>query len=305
MRVTVGIPFLNASATLADAIRSVFAQSYSDWELILVDDGSRDGSLELARSIRDPRVRVISDGMNRRVAYRHNQIAAAARGDYIAKLDDDDIMHPERLRRQVEYMDANPSVDIVGTSVYTMTLDGTVSGSKLQSNRTLTQKIIVARSQFIQGSSLGKTEWFRKHPYDTGYVRSEDHELWARTFPTSTFRVLEEPLTYVREGRTRTIRKYVTSKRSDRRIFMKYGPAVAGWPETLRWTLVSYVKSIAYCTLWSCGMNGFALRHSWTDLDPACVAEAQAILVRVLRTTVAGLPPRLGVTAVHPGRVAL
>ena len=65
MRVTIGIPFLNSAATLTDAIRSVFAQTYTDWELILVDDGSQDNSLEIAGMVRDPRVRVLSDGTRR------------------------------------------------------------------------------------------------------------------------------------------------------------------------------------------------------------------------------------------------
>jgi glycosyltransferase involved in cell wall biosynthesis len=73
---TIGIPFYNAEAYLGDAIRSIFAQTYHDWELILVDDGSTDRSLEIARAVRDPRVRVISDGQNRRLPYRLNQITA-------------------------------------------------------------------------------------------------------------------------------------------------------------------------------------------------------------------------------------
>ncbi|MEN6400626.1 MAG: glycosyltransferase, partial [Armatimonadia bacterium] len=62
--VTVGLPFYNNESTLLDAVRSIFAQTFQDWELVLLDDGSTDGSLEIARSIDDPRVRVIADGQN-------------------------------------------------------------------------------------------------------------------------------------------------------------------------------------------------------------------------------------------------
>jgi len=64
MSITIGMPFYNAEKYLADAIRSVFAQTYQDWELILMDDGSTDQSLEIAKSVDDPRVRVFSDGKN-------------------------------------------------------------------------------------------------------------------------------------------------------------------------------------------------------------------------------------------------
>ncbi len=66
--VTIGLPFHNNQTFLLDTIRSVFAQSFGDWELDLVDDGSSDNSLELARSIQDPRVRVFSDGVNKGLA---------------------------------------------------------------------------------------------------------------------------------------------------------------------------------------------------------------------------------------------
>ena len=116
MRVTIGIPFYNAKHTLADAIRSVFAQTFQDWELILADDGSTDGSAEIARMVDDPRVTVISDGMNRGLPYRLNKITELARADYIARMDADDLMHPERLTLQVQYLDANPAVDVVSTA---------------------------------------------------------------------------------------------------------------------------------------------------------------------------------------------
>ncbi len=75
MQVSIGIPFYNNEQTLVDTIRSVFAQTYQGWELILVDDGSSDRSLEIARSVDDERVRVITDGQNKKLPARLNQIA--------------------------------------------------------------------------------------------------------------------------------------------------------------------------------------------------------------------------------------
>ncbi|MEK5752755.1 glycosyltransferase family 2 protein, partial [Acinetobacter variabilis] len=74
MYISIGIPFFNAEKYLEDAIKSVLAQTFQNWELILVDDGSIDRSLEIARSFNDPRIRIIADGHNRRLAYRLNQI---------------------------------------------------------------------------------------------------------------------------------------------------------------------------------------------------------------------------------------
>jgi len=82
--VTIGLPFYNAEKYLTDAIRAVFAQTHQHWELILIDDGSTDGSLKIAKSVQDPRVRVYSDGKNKKLAARLNEITKLAKYEYIA-----------------------------------------------------------------------------------------------------------------------------------------------------------------------------------------------------------------------------
>ena len=87
--ISVGIPFYNSEKYLADAIKSVLAQTFQNWELILVDDGSTDNSLETAREFekQDSRIRVISDGKNKKLPARLNQIIAESKGEYIARMD--------------------------------------------------------------------------------------------------------------------------------------------------------------------------------------------------------------------------
>jgi len=116
--VTIGIPFLNARRSLAAAVRSVFAQTHSDWELLLVDDGSSDGSIDVVRRLDDPRVRLVRDGSHRGLCARLNQIAATARGTYLARMDADDVMHPERIERQLALLGADPGVDLVDTATF-------------------------------------------------------------------------------------------------------------------------------------------------------------------------------------------
>jgi glycosyltransferase involved in cell wall biosynthesis len=110
-RVTVGIPFFDEQDFLGAAIRSVLAQTTDDFELLLVDDGSTDRSLEIARSVADPRVVVRSDGLRKHLPARLNEIARAARGELVLRRDADDVSHPERLAR----FDAVPRCDGVGT----------------------------------------------------------------------------------------------------------------------------------------------------------------------------------------------
>src|SRR6516225_8834217 len=99
--VTVGISFKNPGPYFPLALQSVFAQSFTNWELLLMDDGSTDGSVEFARSLRDPRVRVCTDGYCKNLNVRLNELVSLAGGRYFVRMDADDAMHPDRLKRQV------------------------------------------------------------------------------------------------------------------------------------------------------------------------------------------------------------
>jgi glycosyltransferase involved in cell wall biosynthesis len=112
------MPVYNSEAYLADSIGSILAQTFTDWELICVDDGSRDGSLEVLRRYEgcDPRVHVFSRP-NTGVTRARNDGIAVARGHYIAVMDSDDVALPERLRRQVDYMESHPECVGLGAAV--------------------------------------------------------------------------------------------------------------------------------------------------------------------------------------------
>ena len=116
-RVSVLMTVYNAALYLRESIDSVLAQSFKDWELIAVDDGSTDASPSILTDYSDHRVRVFplpkNIGRTPALRYAFDQ----ARGDYIAVLDNDDISHPERLARQVEFLDEQPDVAIVGSWV--------------------------------------------------------------------------------------------------------------------------------------------------------------------------------------------
>ena len=257
--VSVGIPFHNNVETIDIAIRSVFAQTYENWELILVDDGATDGSLPIARSVKDSRVRVISDGANKGLACRLNQIAGLANGDYIARMDADDIMHPERLASQVEYLQANPCVDVVGSAVYTIDENDAPTG--VRSLRPLDFSLWAAlrHGLFVHPSVCGRAEWFRHNPYDDAFLGSEDRELWVRTLKTSSFAKLPRPLLFYREN-DRAVRQYLKhylkAGRYERRICRTYGPACVGWSQTAGLLTVSYLKCATYAIAAALGVQG-------------------------------------------------
>lgn len=244
-QVSIGLTFYNDASTLVDALRSVFAQTYQDWELILADDTSSDGSLEIARSIDDPRVRVVSDGMYGGFVYRLNQMTKLAKGKYYARMDADDLMHPQRLEKQIAYLEANQSIDLVDTAMYSMDRQCRATGIRGLKAIDLQPIKILKRSLLSHATVLGQTEWFRKNLYNPKYIRAEDYELWCRTFQTSRFSRIEEPLYFVREGRV-NIHNYLLSCRTVRLCIREYGPRLVGQSNTLRLLVLFYMKSFIY-----------------------------------------------------------
>jgi glycosyltransferase involved in cell wall biosynthesis len=115
MKVSVAMPVYNGALFLKEALDSIFAQTFNDFEVVAVDDKSTDATLELLRSIDDPRLRVIALERNLGHPGATQKAIEQCRGEYIIRCDADDIDHPERFAKQVAYMDAHPEVGVSGT----------------------------------------------------------------------------------------------------------------------------------------------------------------------------------------------
>jgi glycosyltransferase involved in cell wall biosynthesis len=233
MSITVGIPFYNAEAYLTDAIRSIFAQTYHDWELLLVDDGSTDRSLEIAHSVDDPRVRVISDGQNRRLPYRLNQITAEATFDLVARMDADDLVSPNRFQEQIRILNDNPEVDLVTTGICSITNDTRPVGVRcgLPSVSISARNLLLGRCQITHAAILGRRSWFLRNPYDVSQFTG-DFALWIKAFSKGDFKIhiIHEPLYYYREESNVTSRKLLAEYADQRRMYKEFGHmGFSGW----------------------------------------------------------------------------
>jgi glycosyltransferase involved in cell wall biosynthesis len=297
--VTIGIPFLNARRCLADAVRSVFAQTHHDWELLLIDDGSADGSIDVVRHLNDPRVRVLSDGSNRGLCARLNQIASLGQGAYLARMDADDLMHPERIERQLTFLRANPNVDLIDTATFTVDDDLTPLG--IRGDRPLDShpEAVLRNGLLIHPTVMGRAEWFRGNPYDPVYVRAEDRELWSRTCATTTFARLCEPLFFYREGPAGNLGNYLRTERTVRDILHRYGPPLVGARRTRLLVMRSRLKSIAYRIGTKLGLQGRLISKRNRALGAAEIQEGRRILSVIRNTAVCGLDGDVPAPSAH------
>ncbi len=200
--VSVILPFLNAGPAFGPALRSMLQQTYSNWELLLCDDGSSDGSLEMAQSIRDSRVTVWSDGQTKGLAPRLNECLLRARGDLVARMDADDVSYPQRLQSQVTFLEANPEIDVVGCRMLIFGESGLPLGKRplpLQHEEIVRNP--AAGFGLAHPTWMARAAWYRQHPYDPQALRFEDAELLHRTYLSSRFANLPQLLYGYRELR--------------------------------------------------------------------------------------------------------
>ncbi len=225
MSITIAIPFYNAELFLADAIRSVFAQTYQDWELILIDDGSTDRSLEIAKSVNDPRVRVFSDGKNKRLATRLNEITTLAKYDYIARMDADDLIFPERLEVQMKYFESDQNIDIVTTGVYSVLNDLTIKGIRGQAFESPTFEDILSRKVGITHAALiAKKSWYQRNHYNENLSIAQDLDLWIKSSKKNDLKVksISDPFYIYREEDNVKLKKILKAYKNERRMINKY-----------------------------------------------------------------------------------
>ena len=203
--VTIAIPFYNAEDYLEAAISSVLSQTFTDFTLLLINDGSTDSSLSIAeKSLSDKRVRIISDGKNVNLGNRLNQIPFFTETIYLARMDADDIMHPNRIEKQLQVLKKNPNIDVLGTNVYSIDENNNVVGKRMDYQ----EDEVIKVNTFIHPTILAKTEWFKNNPYDVLALRMEDSELWMRTQNKYTFMSLSELLLFSREIGDKYYKKY-------------------------------------------------------------------------------------------------
>jgi glycosyltransferase involved in cell wall biosynthesis len=177
------LPVYNARDDVADAVRSVLAQTWTDFELLLIDDGSTDGSGDVLRSFNDPRIRVLTQE-NRGLVPTLNRGIEEARGTWIARMDSDDLCLPHRLQKQMDYLAANPDIALLGGWVATIDEGGAL----------LADVVPFPVSHEELWSTIGRRPWVMCHPavifrrdaaidvglYHPAYKHAEDAEFFAR-----------------------------------------------------------------------------------------------------------------------------
>lgn len=204
-KVSVIMGIYNCEKTLPNAIESVIVQTYTNWELVMCDDGSKDDTYNVAQKYKSKypdKIRLLKNKENQKLAATLNHCLTAATGDYIARMDADDMNLPQRFEKEVEFLDAHPDIACVGTGLIVFDDEGDHS-IRLYGESP-------SKMTLVHGTPFAHpTIMMRKEVYEAlgGYVsspetlRAEDIDLWFRFFSKGyQGYVLQEPLYRYRES---------------------------------------------------------------------------------------------------------
>lgn len=182
--VSVILPVYNGEKYLVEAIESILNQSYQKFELIIINDGSKDRSLSIIKKFKDGRIKFYNQ-TNKGLAKTLNRGISLAKGIYIGRQDQDDYSYPKRLEKQVDFLNKNPKCGLVGTWAEIWEKDNKKTHRSLKhpSRNKLLQFFLLFNNPFVHSSTMiRKKALVEVGLYSTDKDRQppEDYELWSR-----------------------------------------------------------------------------------------------------------------------------
>ena len=223
-KVSIVMAAYNEERDIGRALESILAQTFIDWELIIVDDGSTDATPDVVRRYaeKDSRINLVRNVANLELLASLNRGIGLAQADLIARADANDTNLPERLSKQYEYMQAHPEIDVLGTAAYLLDEAGDrVNTYSHPLTHAELKALTFLKIQFWHPSVMIRRRFFDTAGlYDPHYPNAEDKEIWLRGLSVGCcYANLPEPLIeYSTDGFVKSWRSILTHARSLFRI---------------------------------------------------------------------------------------
>lgn len=192
-KISVLLPVYNSELYIKEAIDSILNQTFSDFELIIIDDASTDKSVEIIKSYEDYRIHLIKKPKNSGYTNSLNHGLTLAKGKFIARMDSDDFSLPTRFEKQIAFLEANPNVVLCGTAFQHMHNDFYVS---VPEQNDQIKVGMLQECKIGHPTVMMQTSFLKKHnlTYNTLMEPAEDYDLWTRMIHLGKFHNLQEPL---------------------------------------------------------------------------------------------------------------
>ena len=200
-KVTVLMSAYNSERYLLESIESILSQTFQDFEFLIINDGSTDKTREIILSINNSRIRLVDNEQNIGLTRSLNKGLRLAKGEFIARLDADDISEPERLQRQVDFLEAHSEIALLGTWHKEIDAEGNLVGMwELPSDSIQIRWALLFYTPFVHSSVMIRKDVVLQKIgfYNEAISYSQDYELWARVAKTLPVFSLKERLVKTR-----------------------------------------------------------------------------------------------------------
>jgi len=221
-KISVILPVFNCSQFITESVQSIISQTYTNFEFIIIDDCSTDGTYEYLRSLKDDRIKLIRKSKNTGYTISLNIGIELAKGEYIARMDGDDISLTDRFMKQVDFMDKNPDVVVCGGAYKTIGT-GLDFSPKISHDEIILEMIsktpFAHPTVFIRNSILKANNIF----YEPAYEPSEDYRLWTILAKFGKLANLNDVLIYYRTHQSQTSRvNNMIQKRNAKKVSLEF-----------------------------------------------------------------------------------
>jgi glycosyltransferase involved in cell wall biosynthesis len=207
IKVSIILPVFNAEKYLGISIASILKQTFDNFELIIINDGSTDSTIHIIYSFQDKRIRVINKEENEGYVKALNEGLKIANGEFIARLDADDSSHPDRLQKQVQFLEYNKEYGLVGS--YVIDFEGNpILNSFLDSVQLKLEFLF--KNPFVHSSIMFRKELIRLYEfkYDELLTYAEDYKLWFEISKVSELAIIPDVLTKYRKHESQVSYKF-------------------------------------------------------------------------------------------------
>lgn len=213
----------NGERFLQEAIESCLVQTHINLELIIIDDGSTDSSLDIINSIEDNRIVLLINESNKGQSYSRNRGIKESSGQYIAIMDADDVADPNRLEEQAKFLAHNKNISIVGSHVNVINEKGDFQRiRKFPTNNDEIKVDLIFNCPLVHSAVMWRKSDFENHElqYSEDFTCAQDMELWSRAMFFLNFANIPKPLIYSRFRNSNSVTaKYPDKQREcDERI---------------------------------------------------------------------------------------
>jgi len=200
------MPVFNGEVYLKEAIESILHQTFTNFEFIIINDGSTDRTEDIILSYKDKRIKYIKNKENLKIVRTLNKGIAVSKGAYIARMDADDISMPDRFARQVDYMESFPKIDVCGC--YTKVIGGIPYCQKFPIDSDSIKAALIFYTSLPHPALMIRSTFFKNKKYDEGFQNAEDYRLWSLGIKDSHYHNIPDVLLHYRRHKKQVSEQY-------------------------------------------------------------------------------------------------